>query len=234
MAKKEKERSFNGEADFLRYYLRSLAEELGVVVKDTNLMKKEECKGKIKELYKRELKKEVDQETKATIESLKKELVDRNNQITALQKEKVELENAKNDYLKEIIVKTELIKIHEKELKETIKSNTEVLKEKYEKIESLENEIKELQGINTSSNQALKADAIKLSELEKEIEEKNGEIKELKAERNSSQLTLEKRDKELEKYKIHNIKLVEKIDDLLIEIKELKNRKWYDPFLFWK
>lgn len=52
MAKKEKERIFRGEADFFRHQLRELAAETGTMIKDTNFMKKEECKGKIKELYK--------------------------------------------------------------------------------------------------------------------------------------------------------------------------------------
>ena len=95
MAKKE--RKFYNELDFLRHQVRELAAETGTVIKDTNFMKKEECKVRIKELYKRELKKEVDQETKETIEKLKKELADRNNQITELQREKVELENAKKE-----------------------------------------------------------------------------------------------------------------------------------------
>lgn len=208
MAKKE--RKFYNELDFLRHQVRELAAETGTVIKDTNFMKKEECKVRIKELYKRELKKEVDQETKETIEKLKKELADRNNQITELQREKVELENAKKDYLKEIIAKTELIKTREKEIKGLQESN------KYME-ETIE-----------AGNKIIAANIEKLEELEKEIKEKNAEIRE-------SQLTLEKKEKELERCKNHNIKLIEKIDSLTIEITELKNRKWYHSlFNFFK
>ena len=151
MAKKEKERIFRGEADFFRHQLRELAAETRTVIKDTNFMKKEECKVKIKELYKRELKKEIDQEIKETIENLKNEVIDRNNQITALQKEKVELENAKSDYLKEIIAKTELIKTHEKERRE-------------------------LQEINQANNKTIKNNIEKLAASEKELQEKKKRI----------------------------------------------------------
>lgn len=78
-----------------------------------------------------------------------------------------------------------------------------------------------------AGNKTIAANVEKLVELERERKEKNAEIRD-------SQLTLEKKEKELERYENHNIKLIEKIDSLTIEITELKNRKWYDPFLFWK
>lgn len=207
MAKKE--RNFHGEADFLRHYLRELAAETGTVIKDTNFMKKEECKEEIEALNRVKYKKELETERNEIIEKFENDLIDRNNQITTLQKEKVELENAKKDYLKEIIAKTELIKTHEKEIKELQESN-------------------EFMGKIIENN-------------EKELLEKEKEIKELKAERNSSQLSLAKKEKEieeknieLERYKKINKKLEQDMENSLAVIKELKNRKWYDPFLFWK
>ncbi|BBA51671.1 hypothetical protein FV113G1_20210 [Fusobacterium varium] len=204
MAKKE--RNFHGEADFLRHQLRKLAEEVGTVIKDTNFMKKEECKEEIEALNRVKYRKEVEAETRANIENLKRELADRNNQITTLEKKKVIIENEKKNCI-------------------------DIILEKDEKIEELKIEIKELekknrftQESNLDKAKTIAANIEKISELEKEIKEKNTEIR-------ASQLTLGKREKEIEEYKNRNIKLVEKIDISLAVIKELKNRKWYDSFL---
>lgn len=191
MAKKE--RKFYNELDFLRHQVRELAAETGTVIKDTNFMKKEECKGRIKELYKRELKKEVDQETKETIENLKNEVIDRNNQITALQKEKVELENAKSDYLKEIIAKTELIKTHEKERRE-------------------------LQEINQANNKTIKNNIEKLAASEKELQEKKRELAEFQSEIKAAELSLEK----LEKLNKNKTEIIENIKKELEQLKNRK------------
>lgn len=204
MAKKE--RKFHGEADFLRHQLRELAAEIGTVIKDTNFMKKEECKEEIAALNRVKYRKEVEAETRATIDNLSKELADRNNQITELQKEKVELENAKTDYTKEIVTKDKKIEELKIEIKELEKKN------------------RFAQESNLDKAKTIAANIEKLAELEKEIKEKNAEIR-------ASQLSLEKREKEIEEYKNRNIKLVEKIDISLAVIKELKNKKWYQ---FWK
>ena len=120
MAKKE--RNFHGEADFLRHQLRKLAEEVGTVIKDTNFMKKEECKEEIEALNRVKYRKEVEAETRANIENLKRELADRNNQITTLEKKKVIIENEK-------------------------KNGIDIILEKDEKIEELKIEIKEFEGV---------------------------------------------------------------------------------------
>lgn len=206
MAKKERERKFYGELDWLRYQLRELAKELGIEMKDVHLMKKEECQTRIAELNKEKYRKEVETETRANIENLKKELADRNNQITELQKEKVELENAKTDYTKEIVTKDKKIEELKIEIKELEKKN------------------RFAQESNLNKAKTIAANVEKFEELEKEIKEKNAEIR-------ASQITLGKREKEIEEYKNRNIKLVEKIDISLAVIKELKNRKWYQ---FWK
>ena len=200
MAKKRDK--FYSEVDFLRHQLRELAEEVGTVIKDTNFMKKEECKEEIEALNRVKYKKELEAETIA----IKEEVIDRNNQITALQKEKVELENANADYRNEIVNKDKKIHELQKEIKELQESN------KYMK-ETIE-----------AGNKTIAANVEKLVEFERERKEKNAEIRE-------SQLTLEKKEKELERCKNHNIKLIEKIDSLTIEITELKNRKWYTSFL---
>lgn len=204
MAKKE--RQFHGELDWLRYQLRTLAAEMGTKIKDTNLMTKEECKKEIEALNRVKYKKELEGETRANIENLKKELADRNNQITELQKEKVELENAKTDYTKEIVTKDKKIEELKIEIKELEKKN------------------RFAQESNLNKAKTIAANVEKFEELEKEIKEKNAEIR-------ASQITLGKREKEIEEYKNRNIKLVEKIDISLAVIKELKNRKWYQ---FWK
>lgn len=204
MAKKE--RNFHGEADFLRHQLRELAAETGTVIKDTNFMKKEECKEEIAALNRVKYRKEVEAETRANIEKLKRELADRNNQITELQKEKLELENAKTDYTKEIVTKDKKIEELKIEIKELEKKN------------------RFAQESNLNKAKTIAANVEKFEELEKEIKEKNAEIR-------ASQITLGKREKEIEEYKNRNIKLVEKIDISLAVIKELKNRKWYQ---FWK
>lgn len=207
MAKKE--RNFHGEADFLRHYLRELAAETGTVIKDTNFMKKEECKEEIAALNRVKYRKEVETETRANIEKLKRELADRNNQITELQKEKIKLENAKADYTKEIVAKDKKIGELKIEIKDLQESN------------------QFMEGTIQAENKTIAANIEKIEKLEKEIKEKNAEIR-------ASQITLGKREKEIEEYKNRNMQLVEKIDILLAVIKELKNRKWYDPFLFWK
>ncbi|WP_278574806.1 hypothetical protein [Fusobacterium ulcerans] len=207
MAKKE--RNFHGEADFLRHQLRELAAETGTVIKDTNFMKKEECKEEIAALNRVKYRKEVETETRANIEKLKRELADRNNQITELQKEKIKLENAKADYTKEIVAKDKKIGELKIEIKDLQESN------------------QFMEGTIQAENKTIAANIEKIEKLEKEIKEKNAEIR-------ASQITLGKREKEIEEYKNRNMQLVEKIDILLAVIKELKNRKWYDPFLFWK
>lgn len=207
MAKKE--RKFHGEADFLRHQLRELAAEIGTVIKDTNFMKKEECKEEIAALNRVKYRKEVEAETRANIEKLKRELADRNNQITELQKEKIKLENAKADYTKEIVAKDKKIGELKIEIKDLQESN------------------QFMEGTIQAENKTIAANIEKIEKLEKEIKEKKAEIR-------ASQITLGKREKEIEEYKNRNMQLVEKIDILLAVIKELKNRKWYDPFLFWK
>lgn len=204
MAKKRDK--FYSEVDFLRHQVRELAAETGTVIKDTNLMKKEECKEEIAALNRVKYKKELEAETRANIEKLKRELADRNNQITELQKEKVELENAKADYTKEIVDKGKKIYELQKEIKELQESN------------------KFMEETIEAENKTIATNVEKLAELEKERKEKNAEIR-------ASQLTLEKKEKEIEEYKNRNIELVEKIDISLAVIKELKNRKWYQ---FWK
>lgn len=217
MAKKDKERLFHGELDWLRYQLRELAKEQGVEIKNTNIMKKEECKEKIDSLNKEKYRKELEAESEIVIQ----EISDKDNQITNLQKEKAGLEKdlaGRNNQISEL---TEGIKEHEK-------SNAEV-------IESLENEIKELRGLNASSSQALKANAIKLSELEKEIEEKNGEIAELKAERTASQITMKKLEEKIKQSEERTQKSLDSkndfIDKLQEELNQLRNRKWWQ---IWK
>ena len=219
MAKKRDK--FYSEVDFLRHQVRELAAEVGTVIKDTNLMKKEECKEEIEALNRVKYKKELEGETRANIENLKRELADRNNQITTLEKKKVILENEKKNCIDIILEKDEKIE----ELK----------------IEELKIEIKELQESNKfmeetieAENKTIATNVEKLAELEKERKEKNAEIR-------ASQLTLEKKEKEieeknieLEKYKKINKKLEQDMENSLAVIKELKNRKWYDPFLFWK
>ena len=207
MAKKE--RQFHGEADFLRYQLRTLAEEMGTKIKDTNLMTKEECKKEIESLNRVKYKKELETERKEIIENFENAMIDRNNQIATLEK-------------KELI------------LKEEKQNCLDIILEKDEKIEELKIEIKDLQESNQfmegtiqAENKTIAANIEKIEKLEKEIKEKNAEIR-------ASQITLGKREKEIEEYKNRNMQLVEKIDILLAVIKELKNRKWYDPFLFWK
>lgn len=214
MAKKRDK--FYSEVDFLRHQLRELAEEVGTVIKDTNFMKKEECKEEIEALNRVKYKKELEGETRANIENLKKELADRNNQITELQKERVKLENSNADYRNEIVDKGKKIYELQKEIKELQESN-EFMEETIE-----------------AGNKTIAANVEKLEELEKEIKEKNAEIR-------AFQLTLGKREKEieeknieLEKYKKINKKLEQDMENSLAVIKELKNRKWYDPFLFWK
>lgn len=211
MAKKE--RNFHGEADFLRHQLRELAAETGTVIKDTNFMKKEECKEEIEALNRVKYKKELEGETRANIENLKKELADRNNQITALEKEKVELENAKADCIKEIVAKDKTIEIHIRNAEEFREQNNK-LETEIEALEiakqSIEKAMKELQESNQTKDKTIAANINKLAEHEKEIKEKNIE---------------------LERYQKINKKLGQDIDILLAEIKELKNRKWYQ---FWK
>lgn len=197
MAKKE--RNFHGEADFLRHQLRALAAETGTVIKDTNFMKKEECKEEIAALNRVKYKKELEAETRANIEKLKRELSDKDNQITNLQKEKLGLEKEKK---------------------------------------SKEGEIKELQEINDARFDTINTNANKLDENEKEIERKNEEIAELKAERTASQISLEKKEKRIKELEntCKSLELTNSNKSLIIEelheeIKELRNRKWYQ---FWK
>lgn len=207
MAKKE--RNFHGEADFLRHQLRELAAETGTVIKDTNFMKKEECKKKIEALNRVKYRKEVEAETRVNIENLKRELADRNNQITTLEKKKVILENEKKSCMEIILEKDKRM--------DTQLENIEKLKTEIEALEiakqGIEKAMKELQESNRTKDKTIAANINKLTEHEKEIKEKNIE---------------------LERYKKINKKLGQDIDILLAEIKELKNKKWYDPFLFWK
>lgn len=215
MAKKE--RNFHGEADFLRHQLRELAAETGTVIKDTNFMKKEECKEEIVALNRVKYRKEVEAETRANIENLKKELADRNNQITTLEKKKTILENEKKNCMEIILEKDKRM--------DTQLENIEKLETEIKALEIAKQGVeKELQESNQAKEKTIAANVEKLEELEKEIKEKNAEIR-------ASQLTLEKREKKIEEYKNHNIKLAEKIVISLAAIKELKNRKWYQ---FWK
>lgn len=197
MAKKE--RNFHGEADFLRHQLRALAKEMGIEIKDTNLMRKEECQARIAELNKEKYRKELEAESEIVIQ----EISDKDNQITNLQKEKLGLEKELAGRNNQITELTKGIKEHEK-------SSVEVLEEKYRKINELKKEIKELQESNQTKAKTIAANINKLAEHEKEIKEKNIE---------------------LERYQKINKKLGQDIDILLAEIKELKNRKWYQ---FWK
>ena len=215
MAKKE--RNFHGEADFLRHYLRELAAETGTVIKDTNFMKKEECKEEIVALNRVKYKKELEAETRANIEKLKRELSDKDNQITNLQKEKLGLE-------KELAGRNR--KITEIELEKL-----ELEKEK----KSKEGEIKELQEINDARFDTINTNANKLDENEKEIERKNEEIAELKAERTASQITMKKLEEKIKQSEERTQKSLDSkndfIDKLQEELNQLKNRKWYQ---FWK
>lgn len=215
MAKKE--RNFHGEADFLRHQLRELAAETGTVIKDTNLMKKEECKEEIAALNRVKYKKELEAETRANIEKLKRELSDKDNQITNLQKEKLGLE-------KELAGRNR--KITEIELEKL-----ELEKEK----KSKEGEIKELQEINDARFDTINTNANKLDENEKEIERKNEEIAELKAERTASQITMKKLEEKIKQSEERTQKSLDSkndfIDKLQEELNQLKNRKWYQ---FWK
>lgn len=165
MAKKE--RNFHGEADFLRHQLRALAKEMGIEIKDTNLMRKEECQARIAELSKEKYRKEAEEETRATIDNLTKELAGRNNQISEL---------------------TKGIKEHEK-------SSAEVLEEKYKKIDELKKEIKEknseiaeLKGERTASQLTMEKleEKIKQSEerTQKSLDSKNDFIDKLQEELN--------------------------------------------------
>ncbi|MFV0580213.1 MAG: hypothetical protein ACK5NU_16325 [Fusobacterium ulcerans] len=208
MAKKE--RNFHGEADFLRHYLRELAAETGTVIKDTNFMKKEECKEEIAALNRVKYRKEVEVEARANIESLKKELADRNNQITELQKERVKLENSNADYRNEIVDKGKKIYELQKEIKELQESN------------------KFMEETIEAENKTIAANVEKLAELEKEIKEKNAEIR-------ASQLTLGKLEEKIKQSEERTQKSLDSkndfIDKLQEELKHLKNRKWYQ---FWK
>ena len=207
MAKKE--RNFHGEADFLRHQLRELAEEVGTVIKDTNFMKKEECKEEIEALNRVKYRKEVEAEIRANVENLKKELADRNNQITTLEKKKVILENEKKSCMEIILEKDKRM--------DTQLENIEKLKTEIEALEiakqGIEKAMKELQESNQTKDKTIAANINKLAEHEKEIKEKNIE---------------------LERYKKINKKLGEDIDNLLGEIEQLKNKKWYKSFIFWK
>ena len=216
MAKKERERKFYGELDLLRLQLRTLAKEMGVEIKDTNLMTKEECKEKIDTLNKEKYRKELEGESEVIIQ----ELSDKDNQITNLQKEKLGLE---------------------KELASRNKKITEIELEKLElekEKKSKEGEIKELQEINDARFDTINTNANKLDENEKEIERKNEEIAELKAERTASQISLEKKEKRIKELEntCKSLELTNSNKSLIIEelheeIKELRNRKWYQ---FWK
>lgn len=208
MAKKE--RQFHGEADFLRYQLRTLAEEMGTKIKDTNLMTKEECKKEIESLNRVKYKKELETERKEIIENFENAMIDRNNQIATLEK-------------KELIFKEE-------------KQNClDIILEKDEKIEELKIEIKDLQESNQfmegtiqAENKTIAANVEKLAELEKEIKEKNAEIR-------ASQLTLGKLEEKIKQSEERTQKSLDSkndfIDKLQEELKHLKNRKWYQ---FWK
>lgn len=216
MAKKERERKFYGELDLLRLQLRTLAKEMGVEIKDTNLMTKEECKKEIDTLNKEKYRKELEGESEVIIQ----ELSDKDNQITNLQKEKLGLE-------KELAGRNR--KITEIELEKL-----ELEKEK----KSKEGEIKELQEINDARFDTINTNANKLDENEKEIEIKNEEIAELKAERTASQISLEKKEKRIKELEntCKSLELTNSNKSLIIEelheeIKELRNRKWYQ---FWK
>lgn len=215
MAKKRDK--FYSEVDFLRHQVRELAAEVGTVIKDTNLMKKEECKEEIATLNRVKYKKELEAETRANIEKLERELADRNNQITELQKEKVELE-------KELAGRNR--KITEIELEKL-----ELEKEK----KSKEGEIKELQEINDARFDTINTNVNKLDENEKEIERKNEEIAELKAERTASQITMKKLEEKIKQSEERTQKSLDSkndfIDKLQEELNQLKNRKWYQ---FWK
>ena len=187
MAKKE--RNFYGELDWLRYQLRELAKEQGVEIKNTNIMKKEECKEKIDSLNKEKYRKDlVSPNYEEILKNLKEELADRDNQITELKKERKAFE----------------------------KSSAEVLKEKYEKIDILERDRKELQEINKSNLAAIEASTKKLAENRKEIEEKNKEIAELKAERTASQISLKKKEEnimELRAMLTDKINMIERLNN---------------------
>lgn len=208
MAKKE--RQFHGEADFLRYQLRTLAEEMGTKIKDTNLMTKEECKKEIESLNRVKYKKELETERKEIIENFENAMIDRNNQIATLEK-------------KELI------------LKEEKQNCLDIILEKDEKIEELKIEIKDLQESNQfmegtiqAENKTIAANVEKLAELEKEIKEKNAEIR-------ASQLTLGKLEEKIKQSEERTQKSLDSkndfIDKLQEELKHLKNRKWYQ---FWK
>lgn len=185
MAKKERERKFYGELDLLRLQLRTLAKEMGVEIKDTNLMTKEECKKEIDTLNKEKYRKELEGESEVIIQ----ELSDKDNQITNLQKEKLGLE-------KEINIKDKNI---DKAIKTAKQGVIEV--------------VKELEERNQFLNETIENNRKELLEKEKEIEEKNIEV---------------------ERYQKINKKLGQDIENLLEEIKELQNRKWYESFIFWK
>lgn len=168
MAKKE--RNFHGEADFLRHQLRALAAETGTVIKDTNFMKKEECKEEIAALNRVKYKKELEAETRANIEKLKRELSDKDNQITNLQKEKLGLE---------------------KELAGRNRKITEIELEKLElekEIERKNEEIAELKAERTASQITMKKleEKIKQSEerTQKSLDSKNDFIDKLQEELN--------------------------------------------------
>lgn len=213
MAKKEKERQFHGELDWLRYQLRELVKGLGIEMKDVHLMKKEECQTRIAELNKEKYRKELEAES----ETVFQDLSEKNNQITELEKELV----GKN---KKII-----------ELENFEISSTKELKEKIKKINDLEVELRQIQEINKTNLKAVKEKTDKLNEKEKELQKKNEEISELKAERNSSQITMEKLEEKIKQSEERTQKSLDSkndfIDKLQEELNQLRNRKWWQ---IWK
>lgn len=207
MAKKRDK--FYSEVDFLRHQLRELAEEVGTVIKDTNFMKKEECKEEITALNRVKYRKEVETETRENIENLERELTDRNNQITTLEKKKVILENEKKSCMEIILEKDKRM--------DTQLENIKKLKTEIEAFEiakqGVEKAMKELQESNEFMNETIENN-------KKELLKKEKEISELRKELEDSHISL-----------ANKSQIINKLRE---EVRQLRNRKWYDPFLFWK
>lgn len=180
MAKKE--RNFHGEADFLRHQLRTLAKEMSIEIKDTNFMKKEECQKEIEALNRVKYKKELETERNEIIEKFENDLIDRNNQIAELQKEK-------DINTLEIAAKNKAIGLLEK-AKETNKAAIETLsmqtKELKETIGEKNSEIAELKAERTASQLTMEKleEKIKQSEerTQKSLDSKNDFIDKLQEE----------------------------------------------------
>lgn len=186
MAKKE--RNFHGEADFLRHQLRTLAKEMGIEIKDTNLMRKEECQARIAELSKEKYRKELEEETRATIDNLTKELAGRNNQISELTRGIKEHEKSNAEAIESLENEIKELRGFNTSSKQALKAAAIKISELEKEIKEKNSEIAELKGERTASQLTMEKleEKIKQSEerTQKSLDSKNDFIDKLQEELN--------------------------------------------------